>query len=101
MTSSSDSTPGRIRTTFNRTVHPAWATVSQATEPIWKAVIRAIKYVTSSVFRFLIVLGVVLIATGVILWEGPTAAHLGIYGATALGIGVIGRFIVRSKIKGA
>lgn len=101
MPSSSDSTTGRIRAMVNRTIHPAWNTVSHTTEPIWKAAIRAIKYVTSSVYRFLIMLGIVLIAAGVVLWDGPTAAHLGIYGATALSIGVIGRFIVHSKIKGA
>lgn len=52
-----------------------------------------------SVFRFLIILGILLFALAVTWGEGIAAGHLAIYSGTAIFIGVLGRIIVWWKIQ--
>lgn len=78
---------------------PTRSTLSRTVVPIQKSVIRVVQWTTSSVWRFLIALGIVLIVVGAVRWDGVMAAHLGIYGGTALILGVLGRLFVRRKIK--
>lgn len=52
------------------------------------------KFLFGSLFRFLIILGVVLLAAAVFWAEKVAAGHLGIYGVSAFGIGVVGRVVV-------
>lgn len=73
--------------------------LTRLTAPIWEPLAPAVRLVTSSVFRFLIALGVVLLASGAAIGEGTVAGHLLIYGATAVFIGILGRGIIRWKLK--
>lgn len=53
-----------------------------------------------SFFRFLIALGIVLLVLGAVVVEGVIAGHFGIYGATAILLGVVGRLIIHWKVRG-
>ncbi|MCU4743310.1 hypothetical protein [Natronoglomus mannanivorans] len=76
-----------------------WIPLTRVIEPIWERVAPAFRFVTSSVFRFLIAFGIVLLAIGAAIGEGTAAGHLLIYGATAIFLGILGRGIVHWKLK--
>ena len=57
------------------------------------------KLAFGSLFRFLILLGIVLFVLAVIWAEGVPAGHLGIYAASAILIGVVGRAIIWWRIQ--
>lgn len=78
---------------------PIWISVRSTLEPILRPLQRAIGYVTSSFFRFMILFGLVFVGIGILMGEGIVAGHLGIYGWTAVGIGIVGRVIIHWKIK--
>lgn len=68
-------------------------------EPVLTPTYRAGRFVTSSVFRSLILFGIVLLVLGATVIEGILAGHFGIYGATAIFVGVLGRLVIRWKLK--
>lgn len=73
--------------------------LTEILEPVRGPVYRVYQFLTSSVFRFLILLGLVLLAAGAVIQHGVIAGHLGLYGATAVFVGVLGRLIIRWKLK--
>lgn len=68
-------------------------------DPVLTPLGRAAHYIASSFFRVLIVLGLLMFALAVVGAEGIVAAHLGIYAASAVGVGVVGRAIVWWKLR--
>lgn len=69
----------------------------QKVEPVLVPVVKAFQFLFASTSRFLIIFGIALIALGAVLWQGTVAGHLGIYGGTAIAIGVLARLLVRWK----
>lgn len=77
------------------------ATVRRTLEPIWSPLHRAFRFVKGSFFRFLIFFGIVLLVLAATVVQGTAAGHFGIYGASAVFIGVLGRAIAYLKIRGS
>lgn len=73
--------------------------IGPVVEPVWAPLRDAISFVMSSFFRFLIFLGIVFLIVGTTAVDGVIAGHFGIYGATAILIGVVGRLIIHLKLK--
>lgn len=71
----------------------------QLLEPALGPISQIYHFFTSSFFRFLIGFGVLLILAGAVVQYGPVAGHLGLYGATSIVVGVLGRVIIRLKLK--
>lgn len=95
MASSNTSHSEPVTTRMRRIAERAWTTF----EPIATPVYRGGRFVTGSFFRFLIVLGLVLLATGAFVVDGILAGHLGIYGSSAVIVGIVGRLVIRWKLK--
>lgn len=70
-------------------------------EPAAKAFQTAMRTLFGSFFNFLIFLGVVFLVIGATFATGVEAGHLGIYGATSIVVGVVGRVIAYLKIQEA
>lgn len=70
-------------------------------DPAVRAFHAVMRLLFGSFFNFLIILGVVLIALGATVATGVEAGHLGIYGATSIFVGVVGRVIAYLKIQDA
>ena len=88
MASSTRSTLEPIRSALGRTVEPVRGPVS-----------RTVGFLTGSFFRFLIFLGLLLLGMAMVTANGVIAGHLGIYGVSAVLIGVLGRAVVRWKLR--
>lgn len=73
--------------------------IQAALKPILSPLLRAISFVFSSFFRFMIFLGIVLLIASAMVAEGVVAGHLGIYGGTAVLAGVVGRIVIHWKLK--
>lgn len=67
-------------------------------EPVVSPLTRAISFVLGSFFRFSISLGVILLALGALVLEGHMAGHFGVYGSTAILMGIVGRLIIHLKV---
>lgn len=75
------------------------ARIRRSLGPIWSPLTHAVSFVIGSVFRFLIVLGIVFLVLAITVVEGTLAGHFGIYGITAVFIGVLGRAVAHWKIR--
>lgn len=73
--------------------------IERLMEPIWEPLGAVLQFVTSSFFRFMLILGLVFLITGALRGEGVIAGHLLIYGATAILLGAVGRAVTRWKLK--
>ena len=98
MSSSSVSKVEAVRTAVWRAVEPVADPIRRALEPVWEPLRSGLRYVLGSFFRFLILIGLILVGIGVVFADGVVAGHLGIYGWTAVFIGVLGRLIIRWKV---
>lgn len=73
--------------------------VGRLLEPIEPVLEWLLGVVFGSVFRFLILVGITFIIIAVVRGEGTVAGHLGLYGATAITIGIAGWAISKWKLK--
>lgn len=78
-----------------------WDRFAGLADPIWGPLAMAIEFVTSSFFRFMLILGLAFLLLGALLSEGVMAGHLLVYGVTAIFLGVLGRAITYWKLKDA
>lgn len=93
------STVEPVLSTARQTATLARNSIIRLIKPIWRLLSPAVQFVTSSLFRFLIAFGFVVIGLGAIRGEGVLAGHFLIYGTTAVFIGVLGRGVVHWKLK--
>lgn len=68
-------------------------------EPVLTPIYRAGRFVTGSVFRLLTVSGIALLVISAVVLDGILAGHFGIYGATTMFVGVLGRLVIRWQRK--
>lgn len=94
MASTNESSVERVIDGVRSTVN----TIISVLDPVLQPLRLAGGFIFSSFFRFLIFLGVVLAAIGVAFYDGHVAGHLGIYGGTAILIGIVGRLIIHWKV---
>lgn len=82
---------GGVRHTLER--------IGDKLEPVLAPIRIVFGFIFSSFFRVMILLGIVLLLLGLFVVEGTEAGHLGIYGVSAILIGVVGRIIVHWQLK--
>lgn len=73
--------------------------IRQLFEPVEPVLEWVLWVIFGSAFRFLILLGITFIAIAIVRGEGAIAGHLGLYGATAIAIGIAGWVISKWKVK--
>jgi hypothetical protein len=60
---------------------------------------RAWRFLFGSVFRFLLIIGLVLLALGATVFDGIIAGHLALYGVSAVAVGLLGRIVVVWRVQ--